>query len=145
MGTREGMAQSIRDVMTSNPITCESTMPLTDAARAMRDADIGDVVVTSDGSPCGIVTDRDIVVRAIADGRNPADVKLGDICSHELVSVSPDDSVDRAVEVMREHAIRRLPVLEGGRLAGMVSLGDLAIEGRGEQALDDISAAPGNN
>ena len=139
------MAHSIRDVMTKNPITVEHQMTLTDAARAMRDADIGDVVVTKDGDVCGILTDRDIVVRAIADDRNPADCMVGDICSHDLVSVAPDDSVDRAKELMRQRAVRRLPVLEGGRLTGMVSLGDLAIEADGERVLDDISAAKPNN
>lgn len=139
------MAQSIRDVMTSNPTTCEHTNSVTEAARAMRDGGIGNVVVTKDGTPCGIVTDRDIVVKAVADGRSPEQTTLDDVCSHELVSVAPDDSVDHAVELMREKAIRRLAVMEGGKLAGMVSLGDLAVEGHGEHALDDISAAPTNN
>ena len=139
------MAQSIRDVMTSNPTTCDHTASVTEAAKAMRDQGIGNVVVTKDGTPCGIVTDRDIVVKAVADGRNPGDCSLDDVCSHELVTVTPDDTVDRAVELMREKAIRRLAVMEGGRLTGMVSLGDLAIEGTGEKALDDISAAPTNN
>lgn len=131
--------------MTSNPTTCDHTASLTDAAKAMRDEGIGNVVVTKGGAPCGIVTDRDIVVKAVADGRNPGDCTLDDVCSHELVSVSPDDSVDSAVSLMREKAIRRLAVMEGGTLTGMVSLGDLAIEGQGEHALDDISAAPTNN
>ena len=134
------MAQSIRDVMTSNPTTCDHTAPVTEAAKAMRDKGIGNVVVTKDGTPCGIVTDRDIVVKAVADGRNPGDCTLDDVCSHELVSVAPDDTVDHAVELMREKAIRRLAVMEGGKLTGMVSLGDLAIEGGGEHALDDDSA-----
>ena len=138
------MTQRIRDVMTQNPITVEHGMTLTDAARAMRDADIGDVVVTRDGDVCGILTDRDIVVRAVAEDRSPADCKVGDVCTHDLVSVAPDDSFDRAKELMRQRAVRRLPVLEGGRLTGMVSLGDLAIESDGEKILDDISAAKPN-
>jgi CBS domain-containing protein len=139
------MAQSIRDVMTANPTTLDHTSSVTEAAKAMRDQGIGNVVVMKDGAPCGIVTDRDIVVKAVADGRDPGGCTLDDVCSHELVSVTPDDTVDRAVELMREKAIRRLAVMEGGTLKGMVSLGDLAIEGGGEQALDDISAAPTNN
>ena len=139
------MTQSIRDVMTQNPITVEHGMTLADAARAMRDADIGDVVVMKDGEVCGILTDRDIVVRAVAEDKNPADCKVGDVCTHDLVSVAPDDSCDRAKELMRQRAVRRLPVLEGGRLTGMVSLGDLAIEADGEKILDDISAARPNN
>jgi CBS domain-containing protein len=111
----------------------------------MRDEGIGNVVVMNGDTPCGIVTDRDIVVKAVADGKNPADTTLDDVCAHQLVSVSPGDSVDKAVDIMRDKAIRRVAVMEGGKLTGMVSLGDLAIEGSGEKALDDISAAPTNN
>jgi CBS domain-containing protein len=139
------MAQKIQDVMTSNPTTCPHTASLVDAAKKMRDEGIGNVVVTNGDKPCGIVTDRDIVVKAVADGKNPADTTLDDVCAHQLVSVSPGDSLDKAVGIMRDKAIRRVAVMDGGKLTGMVSLGDLAIEGSGEKALDDISAAPTNN
>jgi signal-transduction protein with cAMP-binding, CBS, and nucleotidyltransferase domain len=139
------MAQKIQDVMTSNPTTCPHTASLVDAAKKMRDEGIGNVVVTNGDKPCGIVTDRDIVVKAIADGRSPNECTLDDVCSHQLVSVAPGDSVDKAVGIMRDKAIRRVAVMDGGKLTGMVSLGDLAIEGSGEKALDDISAAPTNN
>lgn len=139
------MAQKIQDVMTSNPTTCPHTASLVDAAKKMRDEGIGNVVVMNGDEPCGIVTDRDIVVKAVAEGKNPADTTLDEVCAHQLVSVSPGDSVDKAVGIMREKAIRRVAVMDGGKLTGMVSLGDLAIEGSGEKALDDISAAPTNN
>lgn len=139
------MAQKIQDVMTSNPTTCPHTASLVDAAKKMRDEGIGNVVVMNGDEPCGIVTDRDIVVKAVAEGKNPADTPLDEVCAHQLVSVSPGDSVDKAVGIMREKAIRRVAVMDGGKLTGMVSLGDLAIEGSGEKALDDISAAPTNN
>jgi CBS domain-containing protein len=139
------MAQKIQDVMTSNPTTCPHTASLVDAAEKMRDEGIGNVVVMNGDEPCGIVTDRDIVVKAIAEGKNPTDTTLDEVCAHQLVSVSPADSVDKAVGIMRERAIRRIAVMDGGKLTGMVSLGDLAIEGSGEKALDDISAAPTNN
>jgi CBS domain-containing protein len=139
-----GMAQSIREVMTPNPAMCPATSTVADAARFMRDSDVGDVLVERDGTVCGIVTDRDIVVRAIADGQDPAKTKVGDICSRTLVSLSPVDSVEDAVRLMREKALRRLPILEDDRVVGIVSIGDLAVERDPDSALADISAAPPN-
>jgi len=139
------MAQSIRDVMTTHPITLPATSLVVDAARAMRDADIGDVIVIEDGRICGIVTDRDITVRGVAEGRDIARLKLADVCSRVLTTVSPKDSVDDAVRLMRENAIRRLPVVEGGKPVGVVSLGDLAVTQDPHSALGNISAAPANH
>jgi signal-transduction protein with cAMP-binding, CBS, and nucleotidyltransferase domain len=139
------MAQRIQDVMTPNPVTMAATSPVTEAARAMRDQDIGNVIVEQGDSMCGIVTDRDITVRVVAEGQDPDSVKLGDICSKDVTAVSPDDSVEDAVALMRQKAVRRLPVVSGGRPVGMVSLGDLAVDAHGEDALADISAAPPNN
>jgi CBS domain-containing protein len=110
----------------------------------MRDANIGDIVVADDGQICGILTDRDVVVRAIAERRDPARTKLADICSRNLTTVSPADSLDHAVQLMRQKAIRRLPVVENGRVVGIVSIGDLALERDPTSALSDISAAPSN-
>ena len=139
------MAQTVRELMTQNVVTLPRTAPLRDAARRMKDSDIGDVIVMDDGTMCGVVTDRDIVVRAIAEGMDPDSVQLEEICSHEVVSVSPDDPVDRAVQLMRERAVRRLPVVEGGAPVGIVSIGDLAIELDEHSGLADISAAESNN
>jgi CBS domain-containing protein len=136
------MAQSIREVMTPDPVTLPATATLEEAARCMKDEDIGDVLVVDNGVLRGIVTDRDIVIRGLAEGR--ASARLGDICSSELVALLPDDSVDDAVRLMREHAVRRLPVVEDGKPVGMVSIGDLAVERDRESALADISAAPAN-
>jgi CBS domain-containing protein len=136
--------QTVRDVMTANPTTLSMSASVLDAARAMRDADIGDVIVVDNGQVCGIVTDRDLVVRTIAQGREPSKTKLGDICSRDLTTVSPSDSVDEAVQLMRQKAIRRLPVVEGGRAVGVVSIGDLAQERDPQSALSDISVAPPN-
>jgi len=91
----------LRDVMTANPTIFPATATIADAARAMRDTDVGDVLVERDGVLCGIVTDRDIVVRAVAEDRNPSDARLGDICSRELTTLAPADSVEDAVRVMR--------------------------------------------
>jgi signal-transduction protein with cAMP-binding, CBS, and nucleotidyltransferase domain len=116
-----------------------------DAAKAMREQDVGDVMVFDDtDSLCGIVTDRDIVVRAVADDRSPSEVRLGDTCSHDLATIETSASVKDAVKLMRERALRRVPVVEGGRPVGIVSLGDLAIKRDPESMLADISAAPSN-
>ena len=139
------MAQTVREVMTQHVVTLPRTARLRDAARRMKEEDIGDVIVMDDGTICGMVTDRDIVVRAIAEGKDPDSAQLEEICSHEVVSVAPDDSVDQAVQLMRQRAIRRLPVVEGGSPVGIISLGDLAIELDEHSGLADISAAEGNN
>jgi CBS domain-containing protein len=111
----------------------------------MCEADIGDVIVTNEkGYICGIVTDRDIVVRAVAQGSDCQGTKLGDICSRELTTLSPDDSIDDAVCLMRERAVRRLPVVEQGCPVGIVSIGDLALAKDPTSALADISGAPPN-
>lgn len=138
------MAQLVRDVMTPNPVALPATASLVEAALAMRDFDVGDVLVLDNGQVCGIVTDRDIVVRAIAGGNYPATVKLGEICSRDLTTLSPTDRVEDAVSLMRERAIRRLPVVEHGQPIGIVSLGDLAVEKDPDSVLGDISAAPPN-
>ena len=140
------MPQRISDLMTAHPVTMTNNTGLQKAAQAMRDNHIGDVVVTKpDGSLCGIVTDRDIVVRGIAEGVDPGSTTLDDICSHQLITVGPDQPVAAAVKAMEEHAIRRLPVVENGSLIGIVSIGDLAVERDPESALGEISAAAPNN
>ncbi len=138
------MAANIREVMTPNPITLPATSSAIEAARAMRDSDIGDVVVLDGQKICGIVTDRDIVVRAVAEGLDPASTPLKEICSRELTTLSPQDSVDEAVRLMRDKAIRRLPVVENKRPVGIVSIGDLALKRDPGSALGNISAAPPN-
>lgn len=139
------MAQTVRDVMTSNPRAIDASDTVLVAARTMRDEDVGAVVVISGGQPEGIVTDRDIVVRAVADEREPGDTSVAEVMTRNVVSLTPADSVDRAAALMRENAVRRLPVVENGQVAGIVSLGDLAIERDSRSALAEISAAPANN
>jgi CBS domain-containing protein len=139
------MDQSIRDVMTSNPACVGADSSVLDAARLMRDKDIGDVVVIENNRLCGILTDRDIVVRALAQGADPARTRAGDICSRELTTVAPTASAGQVVQMMRSKAIRRMPVVEdGGRVVGIVSIGDLAVERDRRSALGEISAAPPN-
>ena len=108
------------------------------------DNDIGDVVVLDNGRLFGIVTDRDIVVRALAAGCDPNRTSVGEICSRALVTLAPEDSTGQAVRVMRERAIRRLPIEDGGRVVGIVTLGDVGVAADRRSALADISAAPPN-
>lgn len=139
------MAQTVREVMTPSPLALQSTTSVVDAARTMRDSNIGDVLVLDDSSGvCGIVTDRDIVVRAVAEELDPAGVSLTDICSRDITTVSADASIDEAARIMRDGAVRRVPVLEEGAPVGIVSLGDLAVEQDPTSALGGISAAPPN-
>jgi CBS domain-containing protein len=92
----------------------------------------------------GVVTDRDLVIRGLAAGGDPAQSKIGGIASSVTATVGPDDTLDKAAQIMRERSVRRLPVMEDGRPVGIVSIGDLAMEKDSESALADISAARGN-
>lgn len=140
------MPDRISDVMTPDPVAMTNDATLEAAAVAMRDRDIGDVVVTmADGSVCGVVTDRDIVVRAVAEGTDPSSKTLEDVCSHDVVTIGPDEPIAAAVKAMEEHAIRRLPVMDNGTLVGIVSIGDLAMKRDPQSALGEISSAPPNN
>jgi CBS domain-containing protein len=130
--------------MTTDLVTCPTTATIGDAAKLMRDRNIGDVLVTRGDQLAGIVTDRDLVVRCLADGAS-ADTKLEQACSSELTTISPDSRVDAAVRLMRDRSLRRLPVVDDGRPIGIVTLGDLAIERDPDSALSDISAAAPNS
>ncbi len=136
---------NVREVMTPNPILLKHTASVLEAAQHMRDAGVGDVLIQQDGKLSGIVTDRDIVVRVIADHKSPDQTTLGDCCSHELHTLTPDTDADDAVRTMREFAIRRIPVVEGGQAVGIVSMGDLAVKRDEKSALADVSAKPPNN
>ncbi|WP_338711852.1 CBS domain-containing protein [Streptomyces virginiae] len=136
------MTRRVHEVMTRNPVTVERLTSLAEAARVMRDADIGDVLVVEEGRLRGILTDRDLVVRGLAEDRDPAETTVQAICSTEPLTVGPDDQVDEAVDLMRRHALRRLPVQTGsGELVGIVTLGDLEVERDPGSPLASIAAA----
>jgi CBS domain-containing protein len=139
------MAQSIQEVMTPDPHTVPADATLEQAAREMKSDDIGAVLVEDNGNVAGILTDRDIVVRAIAEGRDPSSTKVGEVASRDVKTLTPDSSVDDAIKIVREQNVRRIPVVEDGRPAGIVSIGDLAIERDSDSALADISSEPPNN
>ncbi|MEV5846490.1 CBS domain-containing protein [Streptomyces sp. NPDC051985] len=138
------MAQHVRDIMTSDLVTVEPQASVTSVARLMRDEDVGAVLVTEDGHLRCLVSDRDLVVRAFAEGVDPEQTTVMQAASDDLVTITPDDSLDRAVRLMREHAVRRLPVVEGDRAVGILALGDLAMERDEKSALGDISVARPN-
>src|SRR3954453_9377786 len=138
------MTQLVRDLMTTNPVTMPPGTPVRDAARAMREQDIGDVLVAEDGRLRGIVTDRDIVVRGVADFDDLSTCSLGDVCSDQLLTATPDEEADAAITRMRGAAVRRIPVVDGGRPVGVLSIGYAAIDRDPRSALADISAEEGN-
>jgi len=138
------MAQKVREIMTSAPVAVGTRTAVSEVAHRMRDEDIGAVLVAEGDELRGLVTDRDLVVRVLAEDKNPADTTVQSACSPDLVTVTPDDEVRRAVQLMREHSLRRLPVVEGKHPVGIVALGDLAIARDPESALGDISAAAPN-
>jgi CBS domain-containing protein len=130
--------------MTSQLVTVEPQTSVTAVAQRMRDENVGAVLVTEGDELRGLVSDRDLVVRALADGGDLEHKSVASACSDDLVTVTPDEDLDRAVELMRSHSVRRLPVVEGGHPVGIVSLGDMAIERDPGSALGDISAAKSN-
>jgi CBS domain-containing protein len=139
------MDQSIRDVMTPNPSAISRSASILDAAQLMRGNDIGDVIVLENDRLFGILTDRDIVVRGLAERSDAETIPVGEICSRDLTTIESTASVEQAERLMREKAIRRLPVVdENGDVVGIVSIGDVAVERDPRSALADISAAPPN-
>ncbi len=137
------MAGTVAESMTPNPTTIEANRSVRDAAELLASGDVGAVVVVDDGEVVGIVTDRDIVVRVIATGGSPED-PVRQACSQDLVTTTPDADAAEAVRLMRERAVRRIPVLQGGSLVGIVSIGDLAVDRDPTSALADISAEEPN-
>jgi CBS domain-containing protein len=133
------MAKKISEIMSSAPVSLAATQPVSAAARAMKEHGIGAVLVLADGKLTGLVTDRDITVRVLADNRDPQATTLGDICSSDLAVVGPDDDVIQATRLVRDRAVRRIPVVKNGIPVGIVSIGDLAPD---KDALLDVSAGP---
>ena len=146
------MSQQLRDVMTIGPLVLPRTASVLDAAQTMADADIGPVLVVDDDQVlCGLLTDRDIVVRAVAPRRKLESTAVGEVCTADVTTLSPSDSVVDALRVMEARAVRRIPVVEEGRPVGIVSLADLAVHPDGDVAsrlpstLARISAAPSDD
>jgi CBS domain-containing protein len=137
--------KTVREVMTRDPVSLPADASVTQAAKAMSDYRIGTVVVMEGNTPCGIVTDRDITVRTVAIEGDPKTTKLGDICSKTVAAVRPDQSVEDVMQVMKSHDVKRVLVIADSKLEGIVSLGDLAARGEGEEVEEDISRSEPNN
>jgi len=119
--------RKIRDVMTPNPRTVEPSTPVQEAAKLMRDEDVGPVPIVENGTITGIVTDRDIVLNVVAEGSDPSSTPVSQIASRDLVTVDPEQSLDEALRLMAQHQVRRLPVVEeDGKLVGIVAQADVA-------------------
>jgi CBS domain-containing protein len=145
-GTAQGavMQQRVANVMTSDPVVVDAGASIIAAAQVMREHAVGGVLISDADRVCGIVTDRDLVVRGLADGRSLDQITLRDVCSPDLATISAEADVDDAVLIMRRRALRRLAVVAEHRLVGIVSIGDLAVDRDRGSALADISAASPN-
>jgi signal-transduction protein with cAMP-binding, CBS, and nucleotidyltransferase domain len=137
------MDAKVRDVMTPGPIAVDYYQSVGEAARTMRDWGVGAVLVVNDQSLYGLVTDRDLVVRAVAEAKG-SDEPVGPLSSGNLIGVDVDADAGEAARLMREHAVRRLPVIEDGQVAGMMSLGDLALQDDPASALAEVTKAAAN-
>jgi CBS domain-containing protein len=124
------MGMNVKDVMTRDVTACAPSATVKDAAGLMARDDIGPVPVVEDGRLAGIVTDRDIVIRVVAEGRDPNTTTVGEIATKDIVTVSPDDDLEDALRLLAENQVRRLPAVEGDRLVGMVAQADIARLGK---------------
>jgi CBS domain-containing protein len=121
------MAKSVRDAMTENPRSISASASVVEAARLMREGHIGSLPITDDEKLVGMITDRDITTRVVAEGVDPTATSVGDVYSRELISVAPDHDLEEALQLMARHQVRRLPVVEDGRLVGIVAQADIAL------------------
>lgn len=137
--------RKMRDIMSPAPICMAPGESVFAAARAMKQYGIGTVLVLTDGKLSGLVTDRDITVRVLAENRDPLTTRIGDICSSELAVLGPDDDLEQATRLVRERAVRRIPVLADGIPVGVVSIGDLALDEDATSAMSGVSSAPPNS
>jgi CBS domain-containing protein len=124
------MGQIIKDVMTSNPCSIDAEKSVAYAAKMMREEDVGLAPIVEGDKLIGMLTDRDIAIRVVAEGRDPDQVKVADVASKQVVTVDPQQDLDVALRIMAEHQVRRLPVVqEDGKLVGVVAQADIAREG----------------
>ena len=136
------MARTVREIMTPNPKTASPDTPISEVAQMMKDEDVGSIPVVEDGRLVGIVTDRDLTIQALAE-RRPHDAPVRDFMTARPETATPDTTIHSAAQIMQDHQIRRLPICEGDRLVGIVSLGDLAVdtesEGLKAETLEEVS------
>jgi CBS domain-containing protein len=123
------MGKHIRDVMTPGPETIQADRPAAEAAKLMKQTDAGMIPVLDNGNLVGTVTDRDIAIRLVAEGKDPQSTMVREIATTDPVTVEPDRDLDEALQLMAKHQVRRLPVVEQGRLVGVLAQADVAREG----------------
>ena len=137
------MGQSIRDVMTSNPCSIDAEKSVAYAAKMMKEEDVGLAPIVEGDKLVGMLTDRDIAIRVVAEGRNPDQTKVSEVASNQVVTIDPQQDLDEALRIMAKHQVRRLPVVEeDGRLVGVVAQADIAREGddsRTGELVEEIS------
>ena len=121
------MAKRVRDAMTEDPRSIGASEPVVDAARLMREQHVGSLPVTDNEKLVGMITDRDITTRVVAEAADPKMISVGDVYSRDLISVEPDQDLDEALRLMARHQVRRLPVIENGSLVGIVAQADIAL------------------
>ena len=121
------MANSVRDAMTADPRSIGKSVSVVEAARLMREQDIGSLPITEDEKLVGMITDRDITMRVVAEAADPKVTSVEDVYSQDLISVEPDNDLEEALRLMARHQVRRLPVVEKGRLVGIVAQADIAL------------------
>jgi CBS domain-containing protein len=121
------MAKRVRDAMTVDPRSIGASEPVVDAARLMREQHVGSLPVTDNEKLVGMITDRDITTRVVAEAADPKTISVGDVYSRDLISVEPDQDLDEALRLMARHQVRRLPVIENGSLVGIVAQADIAL------------------
>jgi CBS domain-containing protein len=133
---------TVAEVMTPGVESTTSSQALRDAAGIMREGDFGSMPVVDEGRLVGVLTDRDIVVRGVAEGLDPTVCRVGDVASRDPVTVTPDQDLDEAMELMAHHRVRRLPVVSDGRLVGVISQADVALgakESKTGKVVEEIS------
>jgi CBS domain-containing protein len=128
------MGTSVQDLMTSNPKTIASASSVVEAAKVMRDEDVGIVPIVDGDRLEGTITDRDIAIKVVAEGKDVQSTTVGQVASRDLVTVDPKQDLDEALRLMAQHQVRRLPVVEeDGRLVGILAQADVAREASPEQ------------
>jgi CBS domain-containing protein len=146
--SKREVEMKVKDIMTADPACCTAESSLEEAARLMIDHDCGEIPVVDDlsnGTPVGVITDRDITCRTVGKGLNPLDLTVGDVMSTPLISVTPTDTLEQCMHVLEEHQIRRVPVVDGGgKIVGIVALADIARTApkkESAEVLKEVSAA----
>jgi len=134
------MGKSIRDAMTEDPRSIGASASVVEAARLMREEHIGSLPITEDEQLVGMITDRDITTRVVAEAADPKTTSVGDVYSQDLVSIEPDEDLEEALRLMARHQVRRLPVIENGRLVGIVAQADIAL-GENEKRTGELVEA----